>query len=240
MGEIAQGDDVANAIAGCMKRHDARLVDDDIVVISQKIVSKAEGRVRRLAAVEPTTQAVGLARETDKDARLVELMLQESVAVLRRKKNVIVVEDRHGFVMANAGIDRSNVEDADSVLLLPADPDSSARRIRAGLEAVFGVAIGVIIVDSFGRAWRNGVLGTAIGASGVVALIDARGRPDRFGRKLQITEIAAADALAGMATLLMGEADEGTPFAVVSGWKARADAEGLGALLRRREDDLFR
>jgi coenzyme F420-0:L-glutamate ligase/coenzyme F420-1:gamma-L-glutamate ligase len=240
MPEVRAGDDVGALIAAAIRHHGQTLHDDDVVVVAQKVVSKAEGRVLRLATVEPSAEARVLAVAVEKDARYVQAVLAESRAVLRQRRGVLVVEDVRGFVMANAGIDRSNLADDDAVLLLPLDPDRSAHAIRARLEEEFRVSLGVIVIDSFGRAWRNGVLGTAIGVSGVRALVDARGRPDRFGRALQVTEIAAADAIAAAASLMMGEGDEGTPFAIVRGWRAEPEAEGVAPLLRRREEDLFR
>jgi coenzyme F420-0:L-glutamate ligase/coenzyme F420-1:gamma-L-glutamate ligase len=220
-----------------------RFESDDVVVIAQKIVSKAEGRAVRLATVEPSPRARELARIADKDPRLVELMLSESREVLRAKTGVLILEHRLGFVMANAGIDQSNVpggEDDELALLLPSDPDASAQRIRQGLRDACGIDVGVVINDSFGRAWRNGVTGVAIGVAGVPALIDLRGETDREGRVLRVTQIAAADELAAAASLVMGQADEGCPAVLARGFPYARRDSSASELVRPRAEDLFR
>jgi coenzyme F420-0:L-glutamate ligase/coenzyme F420-1:gamma-L-glutamate ligase len=213
------------------------------VAVCQKIVSKSENRFVELDTVEPGAHARELAQTCGKDARFVEVVLQQSTHVVRCAKDVLIVRHRLGFVVANAGVDQSNIEGAGSrVLLLPEDPDSSAARLRGAIANRLGVRVGVIITDSFGRAWRLGVTGTCIGCAGLLALADARGRPDRFGRPLQITQIAVADQLAAAATLLMGEADEGRPIVLISGVPPEYLAEEAPAtrLVRPIETDLFR
>jgi len=212
----------------------------DIIAVAQKIVSKAEGRRVALSTVEPDAEARTLAERADKDPRMMALLLAETREVVRVRPGVVIVEDRRGFVMANAGIDRSNVGGDDAALLLPVNPDRSAQVLRIALEARFGAPLGVLVIDSFGRAWRRGVVGTAIGASGIEALVDARGRPDRFGRPMEATDIGVADALAAAAGLVMGEADEGVPCVLIRGWRPTPAREGLGGLLRPAEEDMFR
>jgi len=216
----------------------AELREGDVVVISQKVVSKAEGRVRELASVTPGPEARRLAAELDKDPALVELILGESREVLRAERNVLIVETHHGFVCANAGIDTSNLPDEGTACLLPEDPDASARAIRAELPA----AVAVVITDSFGRAWRLGQAEVAIGCAGLTPLDDWRGRRDSSGRELEATLIAIADEAAAAADLVRQKAD-GIPAAVVrglSGYVTADDGPGAAALPRRREDDLFR
>lgn len=241
--EIAPGDDLAALIADALARAALAMESGDVLVVAQKVVSKNEGRFLDLATVTPSARAIELARATAKDPRLVEAILAESVAVLRHKPGVIVVEHRCGFVMANAGIDRSNIGPADGrerVLLLPLDPDASAERLRAALASRTGSAPGVIVSDSFGRAWRNGVVNVALGAAGLPALADARGRGDRDGRTMQVTQVALADAMAAAAGLVMGEGDEGAPVALLRGgdWRGR-HVPGSG-LVRDRAEDMFR
>ena len=241
--EVVRGAELAQLLAAAILRAGKTLESGDVVVIAQKIVSKAEGRQVRLAEVMPSPRALELARTVDKDPRLVELMLGESREVLRAKPGVLIVEHRLGFVMASAGIDQSNVpcRDGEEVaLLLPADPDESARRIRQGLRAACGVEVGVLIIDSFGRAWRNGVTGVAIGVAGVPALVDLRGRPDRDGRPLRVTQVAAADELAAAASLLMGQSDEGCPAVLARGFPYAARPSSAAELKRPRAEDLFR
>ena len=241
--EIVRGAELAQLLAAAILRADKTLESGDVVVIAQKIVSKAEGRQVRLAEVTPSPRALELARTVDKDPRLVELMLGESREVLRAKPGVLIVEHRLGFVMASAGIDQSNVpcRDGEEVaLLLPADPDESARRIQQGLRDACGIAVGVLIIDSFGRAWRNGVTGVAIGVAGVPALVDLRGRPDRDGRPLRVTQVAAADELAAAASLLMGQSDEGCPAVLARGFPYAARPSSAAELKRPRAEDLFR
>jgi coenzyme F420-0:L-glutamate ligase/coenzyme F420-1:gamma-L-glutamate ligase len=240
---VREGDDLVAIIARALAGSGQSLRDGDVLVIAQKIVSKAEGRSVALASVTPSARAVTLARETGKDARLVELMLSESSEVLRHRPGVIVVVHRLGMVLANAGIDSSNVErDAGEprVLLLPRDPDRSCAEIRRRLREDPGVDIGVVINDSLGRAWRNGTAGTALGVSGVPALVDLSGRRDLFGRELQVTEVAVADELAAAASLLMGQADEGRPVVLARGVPYALREADSRELIRAKETDLFR
>jgi coenzyme F420-0:L-glutamate ligase / coenzyme F420-1:gamma-L-glutamate ligase len=217
--------------------------DGDVLVVAQKIVSKAEGRYVEIRTVRPSARAEALAAEIDKDPRFVEVVLSESRRVVRRRRGLLIVEHRLGFVMANAGIDHSNVASADEaerVLLLPLDPDGSARALRQALFAAFGVRLAVIISDSFGRPWRKGTVGVALGAAGLPALVDLRGHPDLFGRRLQVTETGFADEIASAAGLLMGQADEGVPMVLVRGLSWTAPEVPAAALVRPVEHDLFR
>jgi coenzyme F420-0:L-glutamate ligase/coenzyme F420-1:gamma-L-glutamate ligase len=214
----------------------------DVIVVASKAVSKAEGRVVSLASVQPGERARALAAEQDKDPRVVQLILDESVELLRARRGVLITETRHGFVCANAGIDASNVPGDDRVVLLPEDPDASARALRAGLETARGVRPGVLVTDSFGRAWRLGQTDVAIGAAGVAVLDDWRGRRDHQGRELAATVLAAGDALAGAADLARSK-DAGEPAVLVRGLERLVlpdDGPGAAALRRPRADDLFR
>jgi coenzyme F420-0:L-glutamate ligase/coenzyme F420-1:gamma-L-glutamate ligase len=240
--EIRPGDSLDAVLATALEQNHVALADGDVVAFCQKIVSKAENRFVALETIAPGPRAMELARRCGKDARFVEVVLQQSTQVVRCVKDVLIVRHRLGFVVANAGVDQSNIEDAGKrVLLLPEDPDASAARIRDAIAARLGVRVGVIVTDSFGRPWRMGVCGTCIGCAGLVPLADARGRLDRFGRPLRVTQIAVADAIAAAAALAMGEADEGRPIAIVSG----VDPEFLGSgapasqLIRPAEADLF-
>jgi coenzyme F420-0:L-glutamate ligase/coenzyme F420-1:gamma-L-glutamate ligase len=218
------------------------LADGDVVVVSQKIVSKAEGQIRRLSSVLPSAEARRLAAVLGKEPALVELILSESREVLRAERGVLIVETRHGLVCANAGIDASNLPDADTVCLLPEDPDASARRIRAEIAAAVGASVGVVISDSFGRAWRLGQAEVAIGCAGLAPLDDWRGRPDASGRELRATAIAIADEAAAAADLVRDKTS-GVPAAVVRGldrYVGPEDGPGAAALRRPRDEDLFR
>ena len=224
---------------------DNRLVpkDGDVLVVAQKIVSKAEGRFVDIATVEPSERAIALAAEVDKDPRFVEVVLSESKRVVRHRPGLLIVEHHLGFVMANAGIDHSNVaaeDGAERVLLLPVDPDGSAKALRQHLLSAFGLGIGVIISDSFGRPWRKGTVGVALGADGLPAFVDLRGRPDLFGRELLVTETGFADEIAAAAGLLMGQADEAIPMVLVRGLAWSAPDQPAAALVRPAEHDLFR
>jgi coenzyme F420-0:L-glutamate ligase/coenzyme F420-1:gamma-L-glutamate ligase len=241
--EVERGSDLSRLLVAAVAQTGLRFESDDVVVIAQKIISKSEGRLVRLSTVEPSPRALELAHVVDKDPRLVELMLRESVDVLRAKRGVIILEHRLGFVMANAGIDQSNVPGSDNddvALLLPSDPDASARHIRQGLRDACGIDVGVVINDSFGRAWRNGVTGVAIGVAGVPAVVDLRGQTDREGRVLQVTQIAAADELAAAASLVMGQADEGCPGVLARGFPYARRDSSASELVRPRAEDLFR
>ena len=240
---VQPGDDLATLIADGFVRAGEAASDGDVLVVAQKIVSKSEGRYANLAAVEPGAKARELAARTDKDPRMVELILSESRRVVRHRPGVIIVEHRLGFVMANAGIDNSNVEPAgadERVLLLPLDPDGSAQHLREGLRERLGVDCAVIVNDSVGRAWRVGTVGLALGAAGLPSLLDLRGRDDLFGRPLEVTQVGLADELAAAASLLQGEADEGMPAVVVRGLAATGPGNDGAALIRAEADDLFR
>lgn len=241
---IEEGDDLAAVILAALGREGVALCDGDIVVIAQKIVSKAEGRLRRLDGIERSDRAMALQEETGKDARLIELILQESNAIIRTNENLLIVEHRLGHIMANAGIDRSNIDanvaDDDVVLLLPEDPDRSAREIRRRLSDAAGARIGIVISDSFGRPWRMGTVGVAIGVSGPASVIDRRGDPDLFGRPLQVTEIGFTDAIASAAVLVMGEGDEGRPVVIFRGLEWQDSDQSARDVLRPREKDIFR
>jgi coenzyme F420-0:L-glutamate ligase/coenzyme F420-1:gamma-L-glutamate ligase len=235
---IEPGDDLAALIGEALARAGLVLREGDVLVLAQKIVSKAEGRLVRLDGVAPSQEAQALAVQVGKDPRLVELILRESVRVVRAGPNVLIVEHRLGLTMANAGIDQSNVEPG-YALLLPEDPDASAARLRARL-APEGLRFGVVINDSFGRPWRRGTTGVAIGAAGLPALVDRRGEADLFGRPLQVTMIALADEIAASASLLMGPAAEGRPAVLLRGLDWAAPESPAGALIRPPKEDLFR
>lgn len=242
IGEVGEGAALGPLLAGAIREAGLALRRDDILCVTQKIVSKAEGRRVALDGVVPGAEAARLAGITGKDPRLVELVLRESSAVLRAVPNVLIARHRLGLVMANAGIDRSNVgsDAGEWALLLPLDPDASAERIRAALAETFEIAPAVVITDSFGRAWRQGVVGVAIGAAGLPSLVDRRGEQDRDGRRLEVTQVALADALAAAAGLVSGEGAEGIPAVLVRGL-ALPDAPDRPAadLLRTPGEDLF-
>jgi coenzyme F420-0:L-glutamate ligase/coenzyme F420-1:gamma-L-glutamate ligase len=236
---VQEGDDIAALVVNGIQTSDVSPVDGLIVVIAQKIISKAEGRAVRLASVVPGHDAEVLARKTGKDARLVELILAESVEVIRQSGERIITENKLGIIMANAGIDQSNIDDG-YALLLPEDPDASAANIgREGSESL-GVNIAVVIADSTGRPWRKGVVGLAIGIYGVPAVQDVRGSVDLYGRELQATEIAIADSIAAAATLLMGQGSEGNPVVLVSGLSFDETTQTASDVLRAKVSDLFR
>jgi len=252
---IRHGDDLADILVRGLSETQIELADDDILVLAQKIVSKAEGRTVNLAAIAPSERAIELAKQADKDPRVVELILRESNEILRVRTGTIVVEHRLGFVCANAGIDHSNVGPIpdshpqmnpsgngreDHVLLLPLDPDSSSRLMREKIEALTGKKIGVMIIDSHGRAWRIGTVGMCIGLSGLPAVIDERGWPDLFGYTLRITVVGVADELAAAASLVMGQAAEGTPIVHVRGFPYPLRGGSLKELIRPRDEDMFR
>jgi coenzyme F420-0:L-glutamate ligase/coenzyme F420-1:gamma-L-glutamate ligase len=240
---IRPGDDLAGLLIAACEQGTTAPADGDVLVVAQKIVSKAEGRHVDLASVRPSQRAASLAAEVDKDARLVEVILRESRRVVRHRPGVLIVEHRLGFIMANAGVDRSNVDPAagsEPVLLLPADPDASAAALCDRLAAHFGKRLGVIITDSWGRAWRRGTVGVALGVAGLPALMDMRGRPDLFGHGLRVTQTGFADEIASAASLLMGQADEARPAVLVRGLAWSGPASPAAALIRAPEEDLFR
>jgi coenzyme F420-0:L-glutamate ligase/coenzyme F420-1:gamma-L-glutamate ligase len=240
---VEPGDGLAQIILDGIAAAGTSLSPGDVLVMAQKIVSKAEGRYADLADVTPSDAAVALAAETDKDARLVELILSESTQVLRHRPNLVIVLHKLGLVMANAGIDASNIEPGEKgerVLLLPEDPDASARRLSAELGRRTGVAVAVVISDSVGRAWRRGIVGTAIGAAGLATLVDLRGEHDLFGRPLMVTQIAPADEIAAAASLLQGQGNEGRPVVLVRGLSPAAGQGTAGDLVRPAAEDMFR
>lgn len=240
------GISIAAEIAAAMERMGDALEASDVCVVAQKIVSKVEDRQVRLASVEPGEEALRIARETERDPRMLELILAESSEILRATKAAVIARHRTGHTLANAGIDGSNVEggEGENVLLWPEDPDASARKIRANLGKQSGIRPAVLITDSMGRAWRIGTVGTAIGCAGLQVLEDRRGiGKDLFGRTLQATVIAVADALCAAACLAMGEGDEGTPVVIIRGtgqWVCDGDGPGAASSLRTVEEDMFR
>ncbi|HEY2161732.1 MAG TPA: coenzyme F420-0:L-glutamate ligase [Solirubrobacteraceae bacterium] len=240
--EIRHGDDVGELIAEALQDDAGPLADGDVVVIAHKVISKAEGRVRSLAEVDPTARATELAAELDKDPRHVQVILDESTEVLRAARGVLICVTRHGFVCANAGVDASNVPGKGSLLLLPEDPDASARAIRARLNELTGRSAGVLITDSFGRAWRHGQVDVAIGCAGLAPLEDWRGLPDATGREMTATWIAIADELAAAADLARTK-DGAQPVVLVRGAHRHVvvdDGPGANALIRPSDEDLFR
>jgi len=240
IGEIRPGDDLATLLADALEEQALELADHDILVVTQKIVSKAEDRFIDLSTITPGAEAQRLADITFKDPRLVELVLAESSAVVRAVRGVLITRHRTGHVMANAGIDQSNLGGrAELALLLPENPDASADRLRSALGRRWGTKFGVVISDSFGRPWRYGVINVAIGASGCPAIIDRRGMLDRDGRTLEVTQVALADLVASAAGLAMGEGAEGVPATLVRGYRWETANVSAGALVRPLEEDLF-
>jgi coenzyme F420-0:L-glutamate ligase / coenzyme F420-1:gamma-L-glutamate ligase len=240
---VRPGDDLVALITDGLTGAGRNLRNGDVVVVAQKIVSKSEGRQIDLASITPSEEAVALASEVGKDPRLVSVVLSESARVVRKRPNLMIMQHRLGFVMANAGVDHSNVAapgQPESVLLLPADPDASAERLRDGLTQRLGATIAVVINDSFGRPWRRGTCGVAIGAAGLPALIDLRGCPDLFGRTLEVSILGFADEIAAAASLLQGQADEAQPVVVIRGLSWKAPDAPAAALVRSPDEDLFR
>lgn len=237
---IAPGDDISSLIISALDAAREILIAGDVLVIAQKIISKAEDRYISLDTVTPSDGAMTLAQKTGKDPRLVELILRESLAVVRYRPGVIIVEHRLGIIHANAGIDQSNIEGDDRVLLLPENPDASAGRIRNSLMKHYDIDLAVIINDSGGRAWRNGVIGYAIGCAGLNPLVDLRGTADLYGRKLMVTEVAVADELACAASVLMGQGKEAVPAVIIRGARVEHGGGGTGVLIRDPAEDLFR
>ena len=242
---VFPGDDLALLILESLERVGLTLQDGDLLVVTQKVVSKIEGRLVNLVEVEPSSEAIRLAEETGKDPRLVEVILNESRQVLRKRNGIIIVEHRLGFVCANAGVDHSNVQGevgqpGEWVTMLPHNPDASAQTLRECLQDATGAEIGVIIIDSHGRAWRLGTVGIAIGVAGFPALLDLRGRPDLFRDPLMITQVGLADEVAAAASILMGQADEGIPVIHIRGLPYALREGTLDEILRPKELDLFR
>lgn len=240
---VEPGDNIAGLLIDALRRAAIEPRNQDVLVLAQKIVSKAEGRYVRLSDVTPSRRAIGLAAETGKDARMVELILSESREVVKFCRGVLIVEHRLGLVMANAGIDQSNIEHPDGderVLLLPEDPDASCGKLKQALDATFGIELALVINDSFGRPWRQGVTGVAIGAAGLPSLLDLVGAPDLFGRAMRVTEIAIADEIAAAASLVMGQTNAGVPAVHVRGMQWQAPPRPAADLLRPRHLDMFR
>jgi coenzyme F420-0:L-glutamate ligase/coenzyme F420-1:gamma-L-glutamate ligase len=236
--EVSTGDDVATMIREAADSADLKLLDRDVIVIAQKIVSKAEGRVVQLDSVEPSERAREWAEAWDKDARVVEVVLRESKSIVRMERGVLISETEHGFVCANAGVDTSNVAEG-RVTLLPKDPDESAGRIRVALQKHFGVALAVIVSDTFGRPWREGLVNVALGISGIAPLVDYRGEKDSHGRPLKVTVMAIADELASAAELVMKKS-AGIPVAIIRGFDYDSSEGSSRDLIRAAELDLFR
>lgn len=242
---IRQGDNLADILVNALPDTDLELRNNDIFVVAQKIISKSEGRMVNLADITPSSRAMELVPQVEKDPRLIELILRESKEVMRVRKDVIVVEHRLGFVCANAGIDHSNVKgegnvDEEYVLLLPQDPDASARKLRYEIKQLANKDVGVMIIDSHGRAWRNGTVGICIGLSGIPALVDERGWKDLFGYTLKATVVGVADELAAAASLVMGQAAEGTPVIHARGFPYPLGDGSLKELIRPKKMDMFR
>jgi coenzyme F420-0:L-glutamate ligase/coenzyme F420-1:gamma-L-glutamate ligase len=245
---VEQGDDLAGIILTALAESGLSLQAGDVVVLAQKIVSKAEGCLVELGKITPSAKAIEMAAQSDKDPRVVELILQESDEVLRVRPGAIIVAHRLGFVAANAGIDQSNIAHCDEngdkaderVLLLPRDPDGTCDRLRRELMTRTGSDVAVMIIDSIGRAWRNGTVGTAIGLSGMAGLLDLRTKPDLFGRPLKTSELGLADELASAASLVMGQSSEGRPVVLARGVPYARREGNAHELIRPKEIDLFR
>ncbi len=236
---VKHGDSIADHIVKAAKEEGVQIADRDIIVVAQKIVSKAEGGIVDLRSITPSAMAEHLAKTTGKDPRHIETILRETASIVRMKAAHLIVETRHGFVCANAGVDRSNVEDQDSVALLPADPDRSAREIRHRVRELTGADVAVIISDTFGRAWRIGQVNVAIGVDGLRPIIDYRGSKDIFGYVLNVTQVAVADELASAAELAMRKSDR-IPVAIIKGFDYVKGKGSARDLIRPVEEDLFR
>ena len=238
---IQTGDDLVDILLQSLQKAQIELQSGDVLVLAQKIVSKAEGRWVNLETVTPSPEAEALGAETEKDSRLVEMLLQESRKIVRKRPGLIITEHNLGFISANAGIDHSNVMGSENwILLLPKDPSASAARIREGLAQATGAKVGVLVIDSHGRAWRNGTVGITIGLSGVPGVVDRRGELDLFGYEMRATIVGAADELAAGASLLMGQVDEATPVVLVRGFPYPLRDAAMDEILRDEELDLFR
>lgn len=238
IGEVARGDSVGRLIGEACAREGVEISDKDVVVVAQKIVSKAEGQLVELASVRPSPHALALAQELEKEPALVEVILQESRSIIRTGGRALVVETHHGFICANAGVDQSNVG-KHRVALLPKDPDGSARRIRADICDHLGKQPGVVITDSFGRPWRVGTVDVAVGIAGIKPIRDQRGSQDRYGYELKAAVAAIADEIAAAAELVMGKRD-GVPVVIVKGCEIEKEEGSVKELLRPVAEDLFR
>ena len=240
---IEPGDDLVSILIQTIKEEKIKLRRGDILVIAQKVVSKSENRYVYLNDVTPSSEAIRIAKNSDKDPKLVQLILNESIKVIRQGRGVIVVENKLGFIHANAGIDKSNIEsdtDNPKVLLLPKDPDNSALKIKEEIFRQTELKVGIIINDSSGRAWRKGIVGIAIGSSGVEVLLNLRGQKDLYGNALEITEVGRVDEIASAASLLMGQANEGLPVIIVRGIPETSKVNNVKSILRDKSEDLFR
>ncbi len=240
---VEPGDDLASFIHAALREQNVQLEDGDVIAVAQKVVSKAEGRYIRLADIDPDPEALSLAAEVEKDARLVQLILRESTAVVRKRTGVLIVRHRLGYVHANAGIDHSNMNQTpggEQVLLLPENPDASARHLRDELARYCNVSLHVLINDTTGRAWRYGTAGMAIGTAGFSVIRDQVGERDLYGNSLEATITAVADELAAAASFVMGQAAEGTPVVLIRGARLERSEHGSQALIRPLEQDLFR
>jgi coenzyme F420-0:L-glutamate ligase / coenzyme F420-1:gamma-L-glutamate ligase len=236
--EIVAGDDVAKLVVRAVKDSSFTVVAGDVFVVAQKIISKAEGRTVELAAIQPSGKAAAWGAEYKKDPRLIELVLREAKRIVRMERGVIVAETHHGFVCANAGVDSSNVAEG-TALLLPEDPDESARELRDRLVAAFGLQLSVIISDTFGRPWREGLVNVALGVAGISPTLDYRGQTDTSGKLLSATIIAIADEIASAAELAMGKTSR-TPVAIVRGIRGSGSGGSARDLIRKPEIDIFR
>lgn len=238
--DIRKGDELGGIIADAAKRHNRKILDGDILVVAQKIISKAEGRIVDLRTVSPGRMAIKMAKEQGKDPRVVEIILRESVSIVKAKSGIIISETKHGFVCANAGVDQSNAKGKESAILLPIDPDRSARRLSESIERKTGVKIAVVITDTFGRPFRNGQANMAIGVAGFKPIRSYIGKRDMYGRKMRVTEIAVADEIASAAELVMGKSER-IPVAIVRGYRfEKAPNPTINELIRPRKSDLFR
>lgn len=235
---VKRGDDLGELIVRTADQQGLCIEEGDVVAVAQSVVSKAEGNVIDLRKVKPSQRAVEVATKLNKDPRMVEVILQQSVEIIRLG-HVIISRTKHGFVCANAGVDRSNV-DHDHVTILPDDPDASAERIRGTIKSKLGVAVAVLITDTHGRPFRRGCVGVAVGVAGMNPLLDLRGRQDLFGKKLKVTVTSPADAIAAAAVSVMGETNEGTPMVVVKGAEYERGSGTARELVRAPEHDLFR
>lgn len=237
---VQAGDDLVGLVLDRMAQADLALQDGDVVVFAQKIVSKSEARLVDLEDVVPSRQALAIAAQGTRDPRLVEVVLSESSRIVRQRGDVLITEHRLGLIMANAGVDQSNVEGGTAALLLPLDPDASAARFRRELLQRTGRTVGVVVNDSFGRPWRRGTVGVALGSAGLPALLDMRGKRDLFGRALRVTVIAYADEIAAAASLLMGQAAEGRPVVVIRGLEPPPGEVPAREIIRPAAEDMFR
>jgi coenzyme F420-0:L-glutamate ligase/coenzyme F420-1:gamma-L-glutamate ligase len=236
--EIVAGNDLPAFIATAARNAKLEIQEHDVFVIAQKVVSKAEGQVVELETVTPSQEAIEWANQFDKDARMVEIVLRQSRRIVRKERGVMICETHHGFVCANAGVDNSNVAPG-FVVLLPEDPDASARRIQTALEQEFGVPLAIIISDTFGRPWREGLVNVALGVAGIAPVIDYRGQLDSYGQLLRVTMVAVADEIASATELVMGKSDA-VPVAIVRGFPYEARSASASELIRPPEHDLFR